>query len=133
MKFKFSVKYLFVFVGILLTEALIALFVNDQFVRPFVGDLLVVLLMYAFMRVFFEPRNQIVLAICILVFAYMVEVGQYFSLVSRLGLADLEIANIIIGTSFDWRDLLAYTIGFIMILSITKRERVQYQPVVTSR
>jgi len=113
MKIKFRAKYLFVFVGILLTEVWIALFVNDQIIRPFVGDLLVILLMYAFVRVFIEPRNHIVLAVCILVFAYLVEIGQYFELVSRLGLADSGIGRIVIGTSFDWVDLLAYTIGFI--------------------
>ena len=123
MKIKFRAKYLFVFVGILLTEVWIALFVNDQIIRPFVGDLLVILLMYAFVRVFIEPRNHIVLAVCILVFAYLVEIGQYFELVSRLGLADSGIARIVIGTSFDWLDLLAYTIGFmIVIMSGIKRE-----------
>ena len=123
MKIKFRAKYLFVFAGILLTEVWIALFVNDQIIRPFVGDLIVILLMYAFVRVFIEPRNHIVLAVCILVFAYLVEIGQYFELVSRLGLVDSEIAWIVIGTSFDWLDLLAYTIGFmIVIVSGIKRE-----------
>ena len=94
-----------------------------QIIRPFVGDLLVILLMYAFVRVFIEPRNHILLAVCILVFAYLVEIGQYFELVSRLGLVDSEIAWIVIGTSFDWLDLLAYTIGFmIVIVSGIKRE-----------
>ncbi len=125
MKFKFSVKYLSVFAGILLTEVLIALFANDQIVRPFVGDLLVVLLMYAFVRVFFEPRNPIVLAVCLLVFAYLVELGQYFDLVSRLNLVNSEIATLIIGTSFDWRDLLAYSIGFMLILAEIRQERAK--------
>ena len=123
MKIKFRAKYLFVFAGILLTEVWIALFVNDQIIRPFVGDMLVILLIYAFVRVFIEPRNHIVLAVCILVFAYLVEIGQYFELVSRLGLADSGIARIVIGTSFDWVDLLAYTIGFmIVIVSGIRRE-----------
>jgi hypothetical protein len=116
MKIKFRAKYLFVFAGILLTEVWIALFVNDQIIRPFVGDLLVILLMYAFVRVFIEPRNHVVLAVCLLVFAYLVEIGQYFELVSRLGLADLGIARIVIGTSFDWVDFLAYTIGFMIVI-----------------
>ena len=72
---------------------------------------------------FFEPRNPIVLAVCILVFAYLVEVGQYFALVARLGLADSEIARIVIGTSFDWKDILAYLIGFIVILLEIRQER----------
>jgi hypothetical protein len=72
--------------------------------------------MYAFMRTFFNVRNYKLLAVCILLFAYLVELGQYFELVSRLGLADSRIATTVIGTSFDWRDILAYTIGFGLIL-----------------
>ena len=116
MRLAFDKKYFLIFVTIFLTEVCIAVFVNDQFVRPFVGDLLVIFLMYAFMRTFFNVRNYKLLAVCILLFAYLVELGQYFELLSRLGLADSRIATIVIGTSFDWRDILAYTIGFGLIL-----------------
>ena len=120
MKLEFNQHYFFIFTLILCAEVLIALFVNDQFVRPFVGDMLVVLLMYSFVRMFLVVKNHTLLAVCILAFAYFVELGQYFELVSRLGLADSQVASIIIGTSFDWRDLLAYTLGFILILVATK-------------
>jgi len=125
MEIKFCAKCLVVFVGILLTEVWIALFVNDQIIRPFVGDLLVILLMYAFVRMFIEPRNHIVLAGCILVFAYLVEISQYFELVSRLGLTDSGIAKIVIGTSFDWIDLLAYTIGFMIVIASGIRREIE--------
>lgn len=40
---------------------------------------------------------------------------QYFELVNLLNLGDSKIATTVIGTSFDWKDLVAYTIGFILI------------------
>ena len=98
-------------------EVFIAVFIKDGFVRPFVGDVLVVLLIYSFVRTFVDVRNHLWPAVCVLAFACLVEVGQYFEMASRLGLADNRIATIIIGTSFDWRDLLAYTVGFILILA----------------
>ena len=64
----------------------------------------------------FDVRNHHRLAVCILLFSYLVELSQYFDLVSILGLADSKFAALVIGTSFDWRDLISYTIGFILIL-----------------
>jgi hypothetical protein len=125
MKLDFSKKYFSIFAIIFCVEVLIAMFVRDQFVRPFVGDLLVVLLIYSFVRTFFDVRNSKLLALCILLFAFTVEIGQYYDLVSRMGLADSRIATTIIGTSFDWRDLVAYTIGFILIL-VGSKERFSF-------
>jgi len=116
MRLVFNKKYFLVFVALFFTEVLIAVFVHDQFVRPFIGDVLVILLIYTFVRMFFDVKNYKLLAVCILFFACMIELGQYFELVSRLGLADSKIATTIIGTSFDWKDILAYTIGFGLIL-----------------
>ena len=116
MTLNFSKKYFLIFTGILLTEIYIAVYVHDQFVRPLVGDLLVVLLIYSFVRAFIEAKNNNIIAIFVLLFAYLVELGQYFQLVSRLGLANSKLASTIMGTSFDWNDMLAYTIGFILIL-----------------
>ena len=126
MKLEFSTKYFFVFAIILSIEVLIAIFVMDQFVRPFVGDLLVVLLLFTLAKAFFATRNDQMLALCILLFAYLVEIGQYFDLVSRLGLVNSEITSIVLGTSFDWRDFLAYTIGFILILIGIRRKRMVF-------
>ena len=115
MKPHFSKKHFPIFVFVFLVEAYIALFVTDQIIRPSVGDVLIVVLIYSFVRMLFAVRNHHRLAVCILLFSYLVELGQYFDLVSILGLADSKLATIVIGTSFDWRDLLAYTIGFILI------------------
>jgi len=116
MKLVFNKKFFLVFLALFFTELSIAIFVHDQFVRPIVGDVLVILLMYVFVRAFFDVRNYKLLAGCILLIAYLIELGQYFDLVSRLGLTDSRIAITIIGTSFDWKDILAYTIGFGLVL-----------------
>ena len=116
MKLRFNAKYALAFVAIFLVEACIALYVHDRVIRPYVGDVLVILLIYAFVRMLFEVRDHVRLAAGILLFAYLVEVGQYFDWVTRLGLADSRLATVVMGTAFDWRDLLSYTIGGILLL-----------------
>ena len=103
------------FVTIFLIEVLIALFLHDAFIRPFVGDVLVVVLLYCFIRSFFKLsiKNAI---IAVLIFAFAVEFAQYFDLVEKLGLEHNRMARIVIGSTFDLLDLLAYLTGGILIL-----------------
>jgi hypothetical protein len=100
----------------LLLEVSIALFVRDQFVRPFVGDVLVVILVCSFVQVFLDgPPTQI--AIGVFVFACLVELGQYLDLVSVLQLEGSKIASVIIGSTFDWKDILAYGVGAAIVIA----------------
>ena len=113
-------KYAIITVIILLIEIGIALFVKDRFIRPFVGDLLVVVLLYFGFRTILKARARRV-AIGVLVFACFVEVLQHFSLVERLGWEGNEFARIILGSTFDWLDLLAYVLGVTIAISLDKQ------------
>jgi Rad3-related DNA helicase len=86
---------------------------------PYVGDFLVVILLYCFLRSFLTIP-VLPTAIFVLVFSYTLEVLQYFNLVERLGLQKYKLARIVIGTSFEWIDLLAYTLGVLFVLSLEK-------------
>lgn len=96
-------------------EVLIAVYVQDNFVRPYVGDYLVVMLLYCGVRTFINA-SPLKIALAVLLFAYCIELLQYFHLVDRLGLAGNRIARTVIGYGFEWPDLLAYTLGVISIL-----------------
>lgn len=102
--------YLLIFCGLLATEIVIALFVNDAFVRPYVGDMLVTLLLCCLCRVI-VPNNVRLLPIYVFIFAAAVEIGQYFDLVALLGLADNRIISIALGRTFSWMDLVCYAVG----------------------
>lgn len=111
-------RYYFVWAVILFfVELLIALFIQDDFIRPYVGDVLVVILIYAAVRAFFKV-SIVKAAVGVLIFAFVVEILQYFKIVEVLGLASSAIARIVIGTTFDWEDLLAYTIGIAILLAL---------------
>ena len=91
------------------------MFAHDRIIRPYIGDLLVVILIYCFVKSFLDSPVKPT-AIGVLVFAYAVEISQYFHLINLLGLENSSLARIILGTSFEWVDLLAYTIGIVVVI-----------------
>lgn len=115
----FKPYYFVTAVLLFFTEVLIALYAHDKIIRPYVGDMLVVILIYCFVKSFVDTP-VIKTAISVLVFSYVVETLQYFNIVTLLGLQHSQIARIIIGTSFEWIDLMAYTVG-IAIVVFTER------------
>ncbi|MEI6412027.1 MAG: DUF2809 domain-containing protein [Bacteroidota bacterium] len=116
----FSPRYLLPTLLLFATEALIALYVRDQIIRPYIGDLLVVILIYCFVKSFLNTPVWPT-AIAVLLFSYTIEVLQYFNLVHLLGLQDSKLARIVIGTSFAWTDLAAYTAGIAIVLFVEKK------------
>lgn len=123
--FRFNTTYFTLTLLLLITEVLIAVYVHDNFVRPYIGDLLVVVLLYCFTRCF---ANIAVLpaATGSLLFACLVEGLQYLRFVERIGLGDNRIANIVIGNSFAWGDMVAYTAGAALVLVAEKICRHAY-------
>lgn len=119
-KFRFDPKSFIIFLIIFVIEVIIALYVRDSIIRPYGGDVLVVMLIYYFLKSFVGLK-PLYLAIAVLLFAYAVEVGQYFNLVEVLGMQDNKVMCIVIGSSFSWGDMLAYTIGAVLCVIIDKK------------
>jgi uncharacterized protein DUF2809 len=117
MKFRFSKRYAILSIALFVVEVFIALFIHDRLVRPFVGDMLVVILIFTICRSVINA-NYFWLALSVLIFSFAVEIGQYFDLVAALGLQQCVLARTIIGTTFDYHDLLAYGAGVLLILII---------------
>lgn len=116
---KLHPKYLILALVLFVVEICIALFFHDNFIRPFVGDFLVVILIYCFVRSFFNLPT-LKLAIGVLIFSFFIEILQYFKIVNVLGLQQSKIAKIVIGTSFEWTDLVAYTLGIGLVLLLDR-------------
>ncbi|MFK7807374.1 MAG: DUF2809 domain-containing protein, partial [Saprospiraceae bacterium] len=73
-----------------------------------------------FLRTFWNTSLEVI-ALSVLIFAYGVELAQFFNIVGVLGLEGNSFAEIIIGTSFSWEDMLAYTLGVALIYFLDKR------------
>lgn len=105
--------YATVFALLLMVEVLIALFVRDQFIRPYGGDILVTVLLCCLVRIFFPERIKL-LPLLVFLFAVAVEVGQYFDYVTLLGLGDIAFFRVLLGTSFSVADIFCYGAGCLL-------------------
>ncbi|GGG35190.1 hypothetical protein GCM10011344_39990 [Dokdonia pacifica] len=81
--------------------------------------MLVVILIYCFVRTFIKT-SYLKAIIGVLFFAYVVEAIQATSFIHWIGLSNNQIAKIILGTTFDWKDIVAYSIGGVLILIFEK-------------
>lgn len=107
-----------IFVGLFavlfLIEVWIALFVHDQIIRPYMGDVLVVIVVYCFVRIFL-PDGLRKLPLYVFLFAVLVEALQYLHLVELLGLENNTLARVILGSVFDWKDIGSYAVGCLLL------------------
>lgn len=101
------------------TEALIAIFFKDSFIRPILGDYLVVILLYCLLKSVVNLKVQTA-SIIVLLTAYLVETLQWLDIHSFLSFEPTTLSRLILGTSFDWWDMLAYTLGVVTILIIER-------------
>lgn len=114
---KFDAKYFALTISLFIIETLIAIYVHDSFVRPNFGDVLVVMLIYCFVKSFLKVKVWAA-ALFVLLFAFTIEFFQYLNVVEKLGLQSSKIARIILGTSFSWSDILCYMIGIVVVISV---------------
>lgn len=115
----FNSRYFLATVILFLVEIFIAVFVRDQFIRPYLGDFLVVIFLYCLVKSFLKI-SIITAAVSVLLFAYAIEILQYIDLIGFLNLQNSEVAKIVLGNHFDWEDIVAYTLGIIFVVSIEK-------------
>lgn len=95
------------------TEILIGMFAHG-WVRSYLGDVLVVILLYTICRTIspMKPRHGILLPLAILIFAFCVEFLQLWGFCDRFGITN-PLLRIIIGTGYSNIDLLSYAIGIV--------------------
>ncbi|NIF05754.1 DUF2809 domain-containing protein [Chryseobacterium sp. Tr-659] len=115
MKLQFSLKYFLLTIFIFLVEVLIATKLEHIFfVRAYLGDVIVVILLYTFVKSFIHTNDQ-KLILGILIFSFMVEFAQYFNIAERLGFRPGSLMYIVIGNSFSWIDIVCYGVGCLLL------------------
>ncbi|MDE6567082.1 MAG: DUF2809 domain-containing protein [Lachnospiraceae bacterium] len=112
---KKRILYFLVTIILLMIEVMIALFVHDNFIRPYVGDILVVIVLYNFIRIWM-PTGCKLLPLYVFLFAVLVEVLQFFHFTEVMGLSNNKFFAILIGGTFDWRDIICYGIGCVILV-----------------
>ena len=117
--FQFNRNYFILTILLFLIETAIALYLHDNFIRPYFGDFLVVMLLYCFLKSFINLSVWVAAGL-VLLFSFTIEIAQYFNMVEKLGLQHSKIARVVLGNSFAWMDLLAYVLGILAVISIEK-------------
>ncbi len=113
---KFNLKLFLLTILIFIIEVAIATVFKDIFfVRAYLGDVLVVMLIYTFVLSFFEIKNKTKLIVGIFIFSAFIEVLQYFKIADLIGLKKGSIPYIMLGNSFSWMDILCYGVGCFLI------------------
>ena len=110
--FQTRLFFLLVAVVILAIEIFIAAFVKGGFVRHYLGDVLVTVMLYAFGRAVFKTAPKI-LAFEIFIFSLFIEILQYFKVLEILDIHNL-IIRIVFGGTFDVSDIVCYALGCLL-------------------
>ena len=120
----FNYTYFLATVFIFLTEVLIATKLKDIFfVRAYLGDVIVVMLIYTFIKTFFRIEDNKKLILGILIFSFLVEFAQYFNIAEKLGFRKGSLMYIVIGNSFSWIDILCYLVGCLLLFVFVKYQK----------
>ena len=116
----FDKKYFYLTLVLLVMEILIALFVNDRIIRPYVGDFLAIILVYCALKSFLRS-SVFAAATAALLISFAIEAMQYVEILQRLSWQHSRLLRTMLGTAFSWADMGCYTAGFGAILLIEKR------------
>ncbi|NMH88002.1 ribosomal maturation YjgA family protein [Flavivirga algicola] len=117
MTLKFNKTYSIITLILLATEILIAIYFKHGFIRYTFGDYLVVILLYCFAKSFINTTPLIV-AIPVLICAYIIEFLQLINILSMLNLNNNHLLKLILGSTFQISDLVAYSLGILSVLII---------------
>ena len=110
---QFKITHLLIALVLFVIEILVATtFSQVVFVRSFLGDYLVVMLLYHLVKAF-RAISPLPLAVAVFIFSCLVEISQYFHLADALGAPRGGLVSILLGTNFSWTDIVMYLLGCI--------------------
>ena len=108
---KARLPYIIGFILLVAVEICIGVFYFSHFIRAYVGDVIIVWVLYCLFRSFVPKKyNSYGVALGILAFSFVVEFLQKAHIADILGVEN-QLLRIIIGTSFATEDLWSYAAG----------------------
>lgn len=106
---KKRLPYIIAAVILLITEIIIGLYVKDDFIRPYGGDILITILLCCIARAV-HPEKPKLLALYVFIFATVVELVQASGL-TRIIANGSKLLLTLMGSSFSFIDILCYAAG----------------------
>lgn len=110
--------YFLIFLFLLGVEIAIATYLKTGFIRAYLGDLLVVILLYCLLMSILKPsvKTGLILTLAI---AFAIELLQLINLTRFFPQEYKQLATLVLGSHFSWLDLLMYVLG-IVVAGITE-------------
>ncbi|KSB89914.1 hypothetical protein AS593_03475 [Caulobacter vibrioides] len=102
--------HLAVAIALFAVEVVIALFVRDAFVRPYLGDVLATAMAYFGLRGV-TPLGRAGAAVAAFGLGAAIEIGQALHVLDLVGLGASRVARVVFGGVFDLKDLACYAVG----------------------
>ncbi|WP_460218164.1 ribosomal maturation YjgA family protein [Psychroserpens sp. MEBiC05023] len=127
MTVKFNKPFFASSLMLLSIEICITAFLTEGFIRHTFGDYLAVILIYCAIRSILNIK-PIYVAIGVLIFSFSIESLQLFNLLDYLHLRDNNFAVIVLGSTFETTDLIAYSLGIITIYLIDTKINITWIP-----
>ena len=118
-KLRFDVRVFLCFVALTVLEGLIAtIWSHHRWLRGFVGDVLAIAWVYLLLKSFVRA-SPLMLASAALLTGYILELAQYLAKMQGWHIQQ-PVLRVLIGSVPDWWDVVAYTIGFVLVLCAEK-------------
>ena len=119
-KFRLSLQALLIALGLFIALVLLATVgKHTGLLRSFGGDILAVVWVYYGLKTFVRMRAM-PLALIALCIGYAVELSQYLARLNHWVISN-PIFRTIVGSTPDWWDVLAYTLGFGLVLIVERQ------------
>ena len=104
--------YFLIFLFLLGLEIAIATYLKTGFIRAYLGDLLVVILLYCLLMSILKPSVKTGLLLTLAI-AFAIELLQLIDLTRFFPQEYKQLATLILGSQFSWLDLQMYVLGII--------------------
>lgn len=117
---QFNTSYFVAFILVFVIEASIAIYLKEGFIRHTFGDYLAVFLLYFFFKSFIKGKT-FQIALVVFIISFIVEFLQLTNFLELIHLQNNNIAKVVLGSTFQISDLIAYTLGVITILIFEKQ------------
>ncbi|WP_298534970.1 DUF2809 domain-containing protein [uncultured Algibacter sp.] len=114
---RFSSTYFIIALLFFIIEALVAIFLKTGFIRHTFGDFLCVILLYCFFKSFIKGHH-FTIAKSVLAIAFTIEFLQLTNYLEFFNLQNNHLAKLVLGSTFEFSDLVAYTLGIITTIAL---------------
>ena len=103
-------RYFIIFLVLSAVIILIALYADDDFVRPYLGDAAAAAAVFFLACAAFKKTPKL-LVLYVFIFTVIVELMQFFNVLALVGLSENRALSVIAGSTFDFADILCYAAG----------------------